>query len=73
MKYVYSEKMGLILFSEHVNHAEFARAIGGKVVSAGFVDLVAGVCYGESLSLGLKASIQDTETLKREVQNVRKL
>jgi hypothetical protein len=49
---------GLVLFPEYLCHADVA--CGRQVHSAGFVDLDAMVCYGDSVSLGIKSSPHDT-------------
>lgn len=60
-KYIVVEKNGLylpIVFSELMSHSDIARAIGGKVLGAGFcyVNYVfTYTCYGKSTSLGINS------------------
>lgn len=65
MKYILHSDLGLVLFEDHNRHDEIAALLGGEPISAGFVrQKNAGVeCYGESLSLNLKASDRDTQRL----------
>jgi hypothetical protein len=46
-----------IVFSEILTHADVARAMGGKVKSAGFCYIQNNqyVCYGESISLKVQS------------------
>lgn len=53
---------GLILFPAYMSHLEAAG--GRKTFSAGFVDLATKTCYGESVSLGVKADPSDTARLR---------
>lgn len=53
------------IFSDLVQHQDLANVIPGRIVSAGFCRIVEGryVCYGESVSLKLKAQEEDSEIL----------
>lgn len=66
MRYVRFERIGFIFspegFGQIMTHADVARAIGDKVVSAGFVhaDQDGLTCYGGSASLGIESLPEDT-------------
>lgn len=64
-----------VVFSELMQHKEIVSACGTRrwgmmgteitAVSAGFVDLSTGECYGESTSTGLKADVEfDTKAMR---------
>lgn len=70
MKYVVVDD-GLLecpyIFSNHINHSNFVNGlklvgIGGEIISAGFVNFDGErlICFGESVSLGVKARPEDT-------------
>jgi len=71
-KYVITEDKVIIVFPELLQHSEFKKF---NPISAGFISF--GIneqknptcsCYGESVSLGLKADeIQDTIIAKRQL------
>jgi hypothetical protein len=59
-KYIIIKRGGIeypLVFSELMEHAATARAIGGDVLSGGFcyTEDDTWVCYGESISLRLKS------------------
>ncbi len=64
-----------VIFPEFIGHDEIARKIaaGSIPVSAGFVDVefdpihrrVLAVCYGHSISLGLKSDVKDSAVITR--------
>lgn len=60
MKYLNHKDLGLVIFSAAVTHAQIAARIGGQIKSAGFVDVENQKCFGESVSLNLKARDEDT-------------
>lgn len=65
MKYInltIGSMSGLVLFPEYLSHADVAA--GRPVRSAGFVDLITMVCYGESTSLRAKSDPHDTARLR---------
>jgi len=64
MKYINHETIGLILFPQTSQHNNVAQNVGGKILSAGFIDMKDMVCYGESVSLGLHSCVEDTKLLK---------
>ena len=66
-KYVILDS-GPIVFSEMLQHADVARALGTEVYGAGFCCIVDDkyVCYGESISLKMKADPEkDSAKLNR--------
>lgn len=69
MKYVVVNKDGMelaILFPDQVQHAEAVDRTAVNVVGAGFLRETtdgAVVCYGESVSLGIKAKAGDLEAV----------
>jgi hypothetical protein len=66
-KYVITDN-GPVVFSEMMQHADVARALGSEVYGAGFcyIDDNRYVCYGESISLKMKADPEkDSAKLNR--------
>lgn len=60
-KYVRTEAGEIIIFPETITHSELKWL--RKITSAGFCRIVGGskvICYGESVSLNLKASPDDS-------------
>lgn len=74
LKYINFEHIGLVIFEEFVQHATMKQLVGHKAISAGFVSFphkdeggTEAHCYGESVSLKLKATDEDTKTLQRRL------
>lgn len=65
-KYINFKNLGIIMFPDTVDHDWMARQIGQEVVGAGFVFLDIAKCYGESITLGLRATEADTKLLRRQ-------
>jgi len=72
VKYIKTAENQIIVFPEYIQHSEFMKF---KPVSAGFIwfnaespgELTCG-CYGESVSLGLKADEKiDSELAKNQI------
>lgn len=63
MKYIRYEHMGIIMFSERIEHIGMHKMLGTAetIVSAGFVDETL-TCYGISYSLGDIESRYDEDT-----------
>jgi hypothetical protein len=55
------------VFSDVCNHSEIADFIPGQVISAGFCCVADDkyICFGESISLGLKSRAKDSDVLNR--------
>ena len=70
MKYIVLNYMYLYLFPVSDSHNKFLRCLNSdlKCTSAGFVHK--GICCGESTSLELKSSIDDTK-LFNDLMNMR--
>lgn len=64
MKYVNHEDLGIIIFPPSVTHKQIAEMLGGRILSAGFVDMAPCNCFGESVSLGIAANTNDIALLK---------
>ena len=64
MKYIVKNHFEIYLFGRNIAHADFSLQIGGHCTSAGFVNLAAMECHGESESLGLKSCSSDTTLLR---------
>ena len=62
MKKYIRTKYGFILFSDHLMHDEILPPMT-DCISAGFYH--DGICFGESISLGIKSLPEDTEELKK--------
>ncbi len=58
-----------VIFDEAVQHFEMVGYLSGTLLSAGFVVFTpTGLeCYGESISLGVKARPEDTELINRMI------
>ena len=57
-----------IVFSQLLVHDDVARALGGKVIGAGFCQIEGNqyICYGESTSCRIKSRLkEDAEILNR--------
>lgn len=73
MKYI-ATKETIILFPDYEAHDEMARRCKGIVIGAGFVVRLGGdsieniECIGESVSLGIKSRLEDTEKLQRIIR-----
>lgn len=70
MKYIAYTDNGmpaLLIFPAHLCHADVA--MGRQVTSAGFVDFDRRRCFGESISLGIKANEQHDTLLLRVMFN----
>lgn len=69
MKYIRFEDSGIVIFQEFIEHLTMASKFkSDKVISAGFVSfdgMNIMKCYGESLSLGVKAHELDTEKVNK--------
>ncbi len=70
-KYVRTKNNVIIVFSELLLHSDFKHC---DCVSAGFISIGTDkngnpdcTCYGESISLGLKSQIEDTELAKKQI------
>ena len=73
MKYIRFKQLGLVIFEDSVQHANIASMLHPfEPISAGFVHLTLGVCYGDSMSLNLQALPEDT-TILRETARMRGL
>jgi len=64
VKYIKTDENTIIIFSEYLSHDDFESF---KPVSAGFISIgvdenfsLSCVCYGESISLGLKSEEIDS-------------
>lgn len=77
LKYVMFEDRNLgpvpLVFPTVLVHADVARRYGGKVVSAGFVQVSEDAlgrpefhCYGESISLNVKSDPKDSKILNMQ-------
>lgn len=64
MKYVVIGYFEIYLFGRNIDHGEFAKKLGGRVTSAGFVKLQTMECHGGSVSLGLSSANTDTALLR---------
>ena len=72
MKYINHGKLGLVLFSPAIQHAEMARVLraahpDSAILSAGFIKASGVECCGESVSLGLKSTPEDSALLRAYV------
>jgi hypothetical protein len=82
VKYIRTKSNAIIVFSELQQHREFEKF---EPVSAGFIAIgtkkvkygeqvyheVDCTCYGESISLGLKANeVEDTKLARRQILNM---
>ncbi len=59
-----------IIFPDFVKHDMIHMYLGGKVISAGFIHFIQGrlECYGESISLKVKARPEeDTELVNKMI------
>lgn len=71
-KYIIFGRNRFIMFDPQFKHNEIANLLNlEKIVSAGFVgDCGNGIqCFGESLSLGLKSRPEDTNVIKRYLED----
>jgi len=73
-KYIRFEDIGFVIFEKHVPHSTIKQLLNEKPLSAGFCDLpeedscgTKASCFGESVSLNLKAAEKDTELLQRKL------
>jgi len=71
VKYVRTENDKIIVFPKTIQHSEFKSF---NPVSAGFIKIGMGKnhtttcsCYGESLTLGLKSKIEDTNLARKQI------
>lgn len=68
MKYIYTDALGFVLFSNHLDHDAFARQLRLKkedILSAGHVNMDSyPECYGKSISLGIQSKADDTAKLR---------
>ena len=48
--------MPMIIFPSMINHATIAKMVEAKPISAGFVNVKTGSCYGISTSLDIKSN-----------------
>lgn len=72
VKYIKTEDNQIIVFGEYYQHSQFRMF---NPVSAGFISIGAKgkyepdcTCYGESVSLGLKADVEiDTELARKQI------
>lgn len=64
MKYVNHEDLGIVIFPNVTSHAKMARMLGGRITSAGFVDMGTGECFGRSETLNLNSDEKDTRLLR---------
>jgi hypothetical protein len=75
LKYINFEHIGLVIFETTVGHDTMRQLVGHKAESAGFCQFpydpedpdTAPCCFGESVSLQLKATDEDTATLLRRL------
>jgi hypothetical protein len=73
LKYINFEHIGLVIFETTVGHDTMRQLVGHTATSAGFCQFPydpddpdrSPVCFGESVSLKLKATDEDTKTLQR--------
>ena len=68
IKYIMTKDDGIVMFSGILNHDEVAAKFGGAT-SAGFINLDGDdtKCYGESISLNLKANEKDGDIAIRQL------
>jgi hypothetical protein len=71
VKYIRTSENRIIVFSELQQHSEFKKF---NPISAGFISIGIGddrnpdcLCYGESVSLGLKSLEEDSSLAKRQI------
>ncbi len=72
MKYIHTEKLGVVIFPASVTHQQIKDRLcpdwaGDVLIGAGFVgglDEERAYCYGESVSLKVKSSPDDTPMLR---------
>lgn len=74
MKYINFKNIGLVIFETTVTHSDMKNMIGMEPISAGFCSMPnkdecgnEARCFGESVSLKLSSTPEDTETLKRRL------
>jgi len=56
----------MVIFPNFVNHSTIAKKIGGDILSAGFVDISTGRCYGKSTSLKTGSREVDSKIFKNQ-------
>lgn len=76
LKYILTEYKSFAIFSDTHVHADVARGLYGKPVSAGFChlntaidDTITVICYGESISMNLKSRPEDGEIITRKLNS----
>ena len=69
MKYIRYDSLDIIMFGDHIQHSTMHQCLSCRkdLISAGFVNIQTWECYGESVSLNVKAAEDDTMTLR--IQN----
>ena len=73
LKYIITEANGFAMFSPESTHANVARGMEGKPVSAGFciIDFEENKvrCYGESVTLKLKSRDEDSDIITKKIKD----
>ncbi len=73
MKYIVVDNgswIAPVIFSEATQHFEMAQNVHGEIISAGFIRWTPDgmECYGQSISLGVKANPEgDTKLINKEL------
>ena len=74
MKYINTDKHGMVIFQQHITHKEIADMLKLKpaeIKSAGFISTVCDAdeirCSGESVSLGKRCRTSDSDDLYRNI------
>jgi hypothetical protein len=74
LKYINFEHIGLVIFETAIGHDTMKQLVGHTAISAGFCQFPhkdecgnEASCFGESVSLKLKATDEDTKLLQRRL------
>jgi hypothetical protein len=68
LKYIRTKNGQFVVFPESINHNQFEKL---EPISAGYIQLYdnKAICYGESVTLGLKPMKDDSERATRQFFN----
>jgi hypothetical protein len=69
MKYIRYDSFDIIMFGDHIQHSTMHHRMGcpRDLLSAGFINIEQWECYGESISLMVRSTEDDTVLLR--IQN----